>query len=60
METFALSYCMLFCCVWLFSLGHLFFSEEEIEGKQIWGREEEKGSEKKGRKKTVVRMYYMR
>lgn len=60
METFALSYCMLFCPVWLFSLGYLFFSEEQTEGKQIWGRGEEKGSKNNGRNKTVVRIYYMR
>ena len=30
--TFALSYCALFCPVWLLSLGGLLFSEEKMEG----------------------------
>lgn len=60
METLSLSYCILFCPLWLFSLRYLFFSEEETEGKQIWWTGEEKGSKKNGRNKTVVRKYYMR
>jgi hypothetical protein len=31
-KTFTLSYCILFCCIWLSSLGGLLFSEEETEG----------------------------
>lgn len=60
METLSLSYCILFCPLWLFSLRYLFFPEEETEGKKIWWRGEEKGSKKNGRNKTVVRRYYMR
>lgn len=32
MRSFALSYCILYCPVWLLSLRGLFFSEEEMEG----------------------------
>lgn len=36
-RVFALSYCVLFCYVWLLCLGFCYFSEEEIEVGEIWG-----------------------
>lgn len=48
-ELFALSYCILFCPIWLLFVGGLLSSEEEMEGQWIWGREEvgvEKGRER--------------
>lgn len=35
-RAFALSYCIIFCPVWLLSHGGLHFSEEEMEGEWEW------------------------
>lgn len=40
MTGFALSYCILFCPVWLLSISGLFLLEEEKEWEWIWGSEE--------------------
>ena len=45
-QLFALSYCILFCPVWLSSLEDLFFSQVEIEGEWTWGKGEVVGSYK--------------
>ena len=42
MRTFALAYCILFCLVWLSSLGYLLFSEKKWKGRKsgeerLWG-----------------------
>lgn len=58
-RAFALSYCVLFCPVWLSSLGGLLLSKEETEvrGVDLGGREELGGVE---RRETVVRIYCVR
>lgn len=60
-RSFVLSYCILFCCVWLLSLGGLFFSE----GKWGWEvnlGERESVGELGGveRRETLVGIYYIR
>lgn len=60
-EGIALAYCISFYPVWLLPLGDLLFSEEETEGKFIWGRKEVEAElgDMQG-EETMVRMYGMR
>lgn len=51
-EGFALSYCSLFCLIWLWSLGGPLSSEEEMEGECVWGRGEVAVGDERHRNRT--------
>lgn len=57
-EGFILSYCILFCLVWLLSLGSLLFSEKEMEGNGSGG--EGRLEEVRGGRGTMFGIYCMR
>jgi hypothetical protein len=49
-----------FCPVWVSSLGGLPFAEEEMEGKWIWGRWEERARRSGGRETLIRGVLYVK